>query len=192
MLTPVDLETTVFRRSFRGYSAREVQDFMEQLTRDYEHLYRENIELKEKVEELTAKVNQYKNIEETLRNTMILAQETAEEVKSAAHVQAEMIIREAKLQEEQVKVKIKEEIQGELRTLALLKNQTEYFKCQFKSFLTGLLELADKQLDLEIDWNWSPKESGNLSKADQDTAREENVLSGLNEAAASSVDRKPY
>lgn len=160
MLTPVDLETMVFRRSFRGYSASEVQEFMEQLTQDYEHLYKENIDLKEKIEELTARVNQYQTIEETLRNTMVLAQETAEEVKTAAHNQADIIIREAKLQEEQVKAKIKDEIQGELRTLALLKTQTEYFKCQFKSFLNGLLEMADKQLDLEIDWTSSPKENG--------------------------------
>jgi cell division initiation protein len=188
MLTPVDLETTVFRRSFRGYSAGEVQEFMEQLTKDYEHLYKENIDLKEKIEELTDKVNQYKTIEETLRNTMVLAQETAEEVKSAAHDQADMIIREAKLQEEQVKGKVKEEIQAELRTLALLKNQTEYFKCQFKSFLTGLLELADKQLDMEI--NWSPKENADLSKETPNLAREENTSRGLNEAAASSTERK--
>jgi cell division initiation protein len=192
MLTPVDLETTVFRRSFRGYSASEVQDFMEQLTKDYEHLYNENIDLKEKIEELTAKVEQYKTIEETLRNTMVLAQETAEEVKSAAHDQADMIIREAKMQEEQVKAKIREEIQGELRTLALLKTQTEYFKCQFKSFLTGLLELADKQLDLEIDWTSSPKESSSPKEKTGANLSGEGKAKNLSEAAASSEEGRAY
>ncbi|HOP74780.1 MAG TPA: DivIVA domain-containing protein, partial [Bacillota bacterium] len=50
MLTPVDLETTVFRRSFRGYNVQEVQEFMSKITHDYEHLYRENIDLKEKLD----------------------------------------------------------------------------------------------------------------------------------------------
>ncbi len=150
MLTPVDLETTVFRRGLRGYNTRDVQDFMDRITRDYEHLYRENIELKEKTEELAHKLSQYQTIEETLRNTMILAEETAEEAKSAARQKAELIIREAEQQAEKIRLKVKEDIQIELRNLSHLKNQTEYFKCQFKSFLTGLLEMAEKQLDLNV------------------------------------------
>jgi cell division initiation protein len=153
MFTPVDLETIVFHRSFRGYNRAEIQDFMEQITRDYEHLYRENIDLKEQLEELDVKLNQYKLIEETLRNAMVMAQETAEEMKKTARDQAEMIVREAQIQGEQAKSRTKEEIQSELRNLALLKNQTEYFRCQFKSFLSGLIELADKQLDIPIDWD---------------------------------------
>jgi cell division initiation protein len=153
MFTPVDLETIVFHRSFRGYNRSEIQDFMEQITRDYEHLYRENIDLKETIEDLNVKLNQYMLIEETLRNAMVMAQETAEEVKKTARDQAEMIVKEAQMQGEQVKSRTKEEIQTELRNLALLKNQVEYFKCQFKSFLNGLLDLADKQLDIPIEWD---------------------------------------
>lgn len=152
MLTPVDLETTVFRRSMRGYNTRDVQEFMIRVTQDYEHLYRENIDLKEMVDDLKSKIDQYQLIEETLRNTMILAQETAEEVKNSARQQANLIIREAEQQEIQIRSRIKEETQVELRNLAILKNQAEYFKCQFKSFLNGLLELAEKQLDLKIGW----------------------------------------
>lgn len=153
MFTPVDLETMVFHRSFRGYDRNEIQDFMEKITRDYEHLYRENIDLKEQIEELNARINQYRLIEETLRNAMVMAQETAEEVKKAAREQAEAIIKEARMQGEQVKARTKEEIQAELRNLALLKNQTEYFRCQFKSFLNGLIEVADKQLDIPLEWD---------------------------------------
>ena len=50
MLTPVDLETMVFRRGLRGYRTREVQEFMKRITVDYERLYKENFDLKEKVE----------------------------------------------------------------------------------------------------------------------------------------------
>jgi DivIVA domain len=152
MLTPVDLETTVFRRGFRGYNAREVQEFMESFGGDYEKLYRENIDLKEQLEEIQKKLQQYQTIEDTLRNTMVLAEETAEESKNIAKQKAEQIIREAELNAEAVKVKVKEDIQNELRQLAMLKNQVEYFKCQFKGFLGGLLEMAEKQLDLNVTW----------------------------------------
>jgi cell division initiation protein len=184
MLTPVDLETTVFHRSFRGYNKAEVQDFMDRIIQDYEHLYRENIELKERIEELNVRINQYSMIEETLRNTMVLAQETAEEVKKTAREQAELIIKEARVQGEQVKIKTKEEIQIELRNLALLKNQVEYFKCQFKSFLSGLLDLAEKQLDLPIEWDKYSKPA--VSSTSNTTVSPEIETTSKTEAVASS------
>jgi cell division initiation protein len=150
MLTPVDLETTVFRRGFRGYNTSEVQEFMENFSGDYEKLYVENNNLREQLEEVQKKLHQYQTIEDTLRNTMVLAEETAEEAKNTAKQKAEQIIREAELNAEAIKQKAKEDIQNELRNLALLKNQVEYFKCQFKSFLSGLLEMAEKQLDLNV------------------------------------------
>lgn len=153
MITPVDLETMVFRRGFRGYNVNEVQDFMVRITHDYERLYRENIELKEKIEELTAQINQYQLMEDTLRNAMILAQETAEEVKNTAKGQAEMILREAEQRSDRIKGRIKDEIQGEIQKLATLKNQVEFFKCQFKSFLNGLLDIAENQMELKLELN---------------------------------------
>jgi len=161
MLTPVDFGTIVFQRSFRGYNKDEVQDFIERITRDYEYLYRENLDLKEKIEGLSQKLNQYTLIEETLRNAMVMAQDTAAEVKKSAREQADLTIKEAQLRSEQIKTGIKEEIQAELRNLALLKNQAEFFKCQFKSFLNGLLDLAEKQLDLPIEWDKHSKTVAN-------------------------------
>lgn len=153
MITPVDLETTVFRRGFRGYSTTEVQEFMVRITHDYEHLYRENIELKEKIETLQSQLSQYQVMEETLRNAMILAQESADEVKNLAQSKADLIIREAEQRGEHIKARLKEEIQLEIQKLTELKQQVEFFKCQFKSFLTSLMEIAEHKLDMHIPWD---------------------------------------
>ncbi len=152
MFTPVDLENIFFRRGVRGYRVSEVQEFMNRLSQDYEFLYRENIDLKEQIETLNNKLSQYLLVEETLRNTMLLAQETAEEVKTAAKKQAGVILQEAEQEVEKIRHKIKVDTETELKNLAVLKNQAEFFRCQFKSFLNGLLEVADKQLDLNIIW----------------------------------------
>lgn len=152
MLTPVDLENIFFRRGIRGYRVEEVREFMNRLTQDYEHLYRENLDLKEQIENLNNKLSQYLLVEETLRNAMLLAQETAEEVKNAAKKEAELILKEAEEQAEKIKLRIRQDTENELKNLAVLKNQAEFFRCQFKNFLNGLLEVADKQLDLNIIW----------------------------------------
>ncbi len=153
MLTPVDLETMVFRRGFRGYRTKEVQDFMRRLTADYEKLYQENFDLKEKVEQLEEKLNTYRQMEETLKETLCMAQQTAEEVKAAGEKKAEIILREAEQRAEQMRLRVREEIQTELRNLAELKQQVELFKLQFKRFLQTLIEMADRQLDLDVVWD---------------------------------------
>ena len=92
MLTPVDLETMVFRRGLRGYRTREVQEFMKRIT-DYEKLYKENFDLKEKLEALEEQLNAYRQMEKTLNDTLYLAQETANEMKAAGEKKAEVILR---------------------------------------------------------------------------------------------------
>lgn len=148
MLTPVELENIMFRRSYRGYNVKEVLDFKERIQEDYEKLFKENRQLNEHIDELTKKLANYQIMEENLRNAVILAQKTAEEIKITAQQQADIAVRDAVQQGEQVKVRIREEIQAELQNLAVLKNQVQIFKSQFKSFLTSLLDIADRQVDM--------------------------------------------
>lgn len=152
MLTPVDLETMVFRRGIRGYRTQEVQNFMRRITADYEKLYKENFELKEKIEQYEDKLKNYNEMEETLKNTLCMAQETAKDVKSSAEKQAEVILREAQNRTEEMKLRVREEIQTELQNLAELKQQVELFRIQFKRFLQTLIEMADRSLDLDDIW----------------------------------------
>ena len=173
MLTPVDLETTVFHRGFRGYQIREVQDFMTHLTKDYEHLYRENIELKEKLEAYEAKLATYIRTEEMMHNALLLAEQTAEEVRQASQKQADLLVREAEHRAEQVRVRVKDEIRLELERLARLKQQAEFFRLQFKNFLTSLADLADRQLDLNVTWDELYRGAGT-----QGVRREENTEAG--------------
>lgn len=152
MLTPVDLETMVFRRGFRGYNTSEVQEFMRRISQDYEHLYKENFDLKEKIERLEENMNSYREMESTLKNTLYLAQETANEIKASSEKQAEVIIREAQNRSEEMKLRVREEIQTELQNLADLKQRVELFRIQFKNFLQTLIEMTDRRLDLDEVW----------------------------------------
>ena len=172
MLTPVDLETTVFRRGFRGYQVREVQEFMARLTKDYERLYRENIELKEKLEAYEAKLANYREAEQTLQNALLLAEKTAEEIKQASQKQAELLLREAEHRAEQVRARVKEELRAELERLATLKQQAEFFRLQFKNFLASLAELADRHLDLRVAWDELFKRAGNPAPSKEEEEAE--------------------
>ena len=84
MITPLEIENKKFSKQMMNvYSVEEVDDFLDELTIDYSKNYKEVTELRAKVEELNSSLAQYKSIESTLQNTLVMAQTTAEEVKNA-------------------------------------------------------------------------------------------------------------
>ena len=97
MITPLDIENKRFAKQMvNGYSVEDVDDFLDELTVEYSKNYKEVNELRTKVEELNNSLVQYKTIESTLQNTLVMAQATAEEVQNVAKQKADQIIDEAK------------------------------------------------------------------------------------------------
>ena len=96
MITPLEIENKKFsKQMMNGYSVDEVDDFLDDLTVCYEKLYKESNEHQTKIEELEASLKHYKSIEETLNNTLIMAQSTAEDIKNVAKQQADQIVKDA-------------------------------------------------------------------------------------------------
>ena len=93
MLTPLDIENKKFsKQMMSGYSVDEVDEFLDEITADYEKLYKESAEAKNKIEDMQEDMAKYKNIENTLNNTLIMAQTAADDVKNLAKQQAEAIL----------------------------------------------------------------------------------------------------
>ena len=96
MITPLDIENKKFsRQMMNGYNVEEVEDFLDEILKDYGKNYKELSTMNAKVEELNNSLSHYKNIETTLQNTLVMAQTTADEVKNVAKQQADQIISEA-------------------------------------------------------------------------------------------------
>ncbi|MBQ6024627.1 MAG: DivIVA domain-containing protein, partial [Lachnospiraceae bacterium] len=83
MLTPVEIQAKTFKSGGLGYDKKDVESFMREVTRSYEILYRENMELKDKVAVLNEGIQYYKSIEKTLQKALVLAEKTAETTKEA-------------------------------------------------------------------------------------------------------------
>ncbi len=89
MLTPLDIHNKTFKKSFRGYNEDEIDDFLDDVVNDYERLFRENDQLKADLERVKKDNDQYHALEENLKQTLIVAQKTAEEIMSASRKNAE-------------------------------------------------------------------------------------------------------
>jgi cell division initiation protein len=102
-ITPLDIHNKEFpKKAIGGYDRDAVDEFLDQIIRDFEHLIKENERTKQQVEDLTGKLGQYKNLEDTINQTLVVATEAAEEVKANAKKQADLIIQEARLQAERI------------------------------------------------------------------------------------------
>lgn len=142
MITPLDIENKKFsKQMMNGYSVEEVDDFLDDLTEDYTRNYKEATELKAKVEELTQSLEHYKTIEETLQSTLLMAQSTAEDVKSVAQQQAEQIINEAKGTAKKKVSDMDVEIVAKRKELEDIKKQFDIYKAKMESLLISQLEL---------------------------------------------------
>ena len=142
MLTPLDLENKRFsRQKLGGYNLDEVDDFLDELTLEYGKLYKENNELKEQKEELDSNVGKYKNIENTLQNTLVMAQKTADEITLVAKQQAEQIIKEAEFSAKSSVEELNAQILVKQKELEDLKKQFDVYKAKMESLLISQLEL---------------------------------------------------
>jgi len=142
MITPLDIENKKFsKQMMNGYSVEEVDDFLDDLTEDYSRNYKEASELRAKVEELTESLEHYKTIEETLQSTLLMAQSTAEDVKSVAQQQADQIINEARGIAQKHASDIDNEIVAKRKELEDVKKQFDIYKAKMESLLISQLEL---------------------------------------------------
>lgn len=142
MITPLDIENKKFaKQMMNGYNVDEVDDFLDELTLDYGKLYKENAELKAQREELDDNVGKYKNIENTIQSTLIMAQKTADEVQEVAKKQAEQIIKDAEFQAKNSVEELNTQILLKQKELEDIKKQFDVYKAKMESLLISQLEL---------------------------------------------------
>lgn len=167
MLTPLDIHNKEFKRSFRGYNEDEIDEFLDTVVKDYETLYRENIDLKETVDRLKSKVENFERLENTLHNTLVVAQETAEEVKlnanresedlrssaqreaedlrASAKREADLIIKEAQAKGKSMYEEALEAVRHKNMEYQVIEQKMEYFRTQMKTLLMTQMQLLEPQ-----------------------------------------------
>ena len=142
MITPLEIENKKFsKKTLNGYDPEEVDEFLDDLTKDYETLYKQVAENKKEVEELNSKLEHYTQIESTLQSTLLLAQSASEEVKNAAQKQADQIIKESEAKAKKATEGLEKEIDDRKKELEGINKQFDVYKAKMESLLIAQLEL---------------------------------------------------
>ncbi len=147
-LTPLDIHNKEFSKGFRGYDEDEVNEFLDQVIKDYEQVLREKRELEERLNDMTERMSHFNAIEETLNKSIVVAQEAGEEVKRNAQKEAKLIMKEAEKNAD----RIVNESLSKARKIAMeieeLKKQSKVFRTRFKMLIEAQLDLLDND-----DWD---------------------------------------
>jgi cell division initiation protein len=144
MITPLDIQNKEFRRSLRGYNEEEVDEFLDEVMKDFEKLYKENMELKDKILVLNEQIDKYNSLEHTLKETLIVAQSTADEVISAAKEKAKNIIENANVEAKRLIDEANEEVYRIKKAYENLLREMFLFKTRYKSFIEAQLTALDE------------------------------------------------
>ena len=145
MLTPADVENKVFKKAkIGGYDINDVEDFLEKLIVDYDTVFKEVTELKDKCENLQESVKYYKSIEQGIDQTLNNAKEEADKIKERALVEAQEI-RERK--EKEFKANLAE-MDLEMKKLEYnieeKKKEMQIYKIKVKSMLEAQLKILEE------------------------------------------------
>ncbi len=99
-ITPVDIQHKSFKKALQGYDRTEVDQFLDDIIETLEDDATHNAALEAEIADLRERISHFKAMEESLQNTLLLAQRTADEVKASAHKEADLIKEQARLASE--------------------------------------------------------------------------------------------
>lgn len=148
-ITAMDITSKEFKKGFRGYDMDEVDEFLEQISESYEALYKENSSIKEKLTLMEENVNHYRKMEETIQNTLLLAQNAADQSRKSAQQESELIIKNANEASKRLLDKAHGDVVKINDEYEKLKNEFVMFKNKFKNFMQSQMEMFS---DMEKDF----------------------------------------
>lgn len=153
-LTPMDINNKEFKRGLRGYNPEEVDEFLDEVVENYEELYKDNSKLREKVASLTEQIEHYSKIESTIQNTLVLAQNAADQAKSSAEKEAELVVKNANETAQRIVDKAHADVIQINDEYDRVKQEFIKFRAKFRNFINTQLETFD-DLEKDVTKNYS-------------------------------------
>lgn len=142
----MDIHNKEFTRSFRGYDEDEVDQFLDEIVEEFERLYKENIDLKDRLSILVDQINNYKTMENTLKETLVTAQKTADELTESAQKKSELIIKEAEGKAREIIDNAHTKVLEIKKEFDEYRKQMQVFRSRFKNLLETQLEILQQEI----------------------------------------------
>lgn len=147
-LMPIDIHNKEFGKSFRGYNEEAVDQFLDQIIKEFELMIKERKQLKEKLEQTEHRLAHYTKIDETLTKSLVLAQSTSDRLRTDAEKEAERVRIEAEKEANRIVNAAWEKSREIEKEMASLKNRANVFRNRFKLLIGSQLAMLENN-----DWD---------------------------------------
>jgi len=142
-ITPLDIQQKQFPMKFRGFDVEEVYAFLEVIREEMEELLRENANLKENIQRTEVQIREFKDMETTLRETLMTAQQMVEDYKMNARKEAELLIKEAELRADNMIKESHEKVIKIHEDITDMKGIRRHFKEELKRLIENHLTMLN-------------------------------------------------
>jgi cell division initiation protein len=143
-ITVVDIQHRSFKRALQGYDRTDVDKFLDEIIESLEDEATARAALEAEIADLKERISHFKAMEDSLQSTLLLAQRTADEVKAAAHKEADLIKQEARLQSEREIGSLSDKVEESRREHQRMLDIAEKSKSEIRSLLLSHLALIDR------------------------------------------------
>lgn len=157
-ITPLDIQQKQFPMRFRGFDVEEVYAFLEVIREEMEDILRENASLKEQLYRAENQIKEYRDMETTLRETLMTAQQMVEEYKTNARKEAELLIKEAELKADIILKEAQEKVVKIHEDIVDLKGIRRHFKEEVRRLVESHLRMIEFDSERESEGGESPGE----------------------------------
>jgi len=145
LLSPLEIQQKQFRsRFFKGLDVKDVESFLQKVADQMSGLLKEIDELKRDLGERERQLGEHREREQTLKNTLISAQKTVEQMKVNAQKEAKLLVSEAEVKAERILNNAHNRLAQIHEDIAELKRQ----RTQFELKLRATIETYQKMLDM--------------------------------------------
>jgi cell division initiation protein len=145
-LSPLEVQQKQFRvRLFRGLDAKEVESFLQTVADEMSALLKNIDELKRELDDKSRQLSEHRDREQTLKNTLVSAQKTVEQMKVNAEKEAKILVSEAEVKAERILNNAHNRLAQIHEDIAELKRQ----RTQFELKLRATIETYQRMLDMQ-------------------------------------------
>src|SRR5215216_4822093 len=146
-IRPIDVRRKEFRNGFRGYDANQVDDFLDAVADEFERTYMENSRLREEVSGLRERLQQFEELEGSIRAALIHAEQAANDLRRTASWEADDLrkstIRDAKARAHQMLAESSARVERIRESYDALQEAKRTFASDFRQLLKTYTEVMD-------------------------------------------------
>jgi cell division initiation protein len=149
-LYPSDVQRQTFSVKFRGFDPDEVRAFLSALAEEMAQLQRQKDEIEQQLRRLELIVNEHREREAILRNTLLTAQKAAEDIRVSARREADIVLKEAEMQGDRLLELAQARAHEVERGILDLRAHRTALRTDIRALITRLTHVLDLQEEAEL------------------------------------------